>query len=101
MPAPGLDVVSIVETLLNHEVQFVVVGGFALELWDVAVPPTVDVDVTPERSVENLDRLANALNALGAEIRYSGESVSVPGWAHSGTHRTDVSSQPHNWSRSR
>jgi hypothetical protein len=56
-----------------------VVGGFAVELWGVAVQPTVDVDITPDRSKENLARLATALNELGATLRYGEETVSIPG----------------------
>lgn len=65
--------------LHKHRVRFVVVGGFAVELWDVAVQPTVDVDITPDRSKENLDRLATALNELGAKLRYGEETVAIPG----------------------
>jgi hypothetical protein len=56
-----------------------VVGGFAVELWNVAVQPTVDVDITPERTKENLVRLATALNELGAKLRYGEETVAIPG----------------------
>jgi hypothetical protein len=79
MPAANVDAETLVETLLKHRVKFVVVGGFAVELWDVALPPTVDVDITPERSKENLARLAEALNELDAKIRYRDDSVSIPG----------------------
>jgi hypothetical protein len=79
MPVPGVDAELIVETLNRHGVEYVVVGGFALELWDVAVQPTVDVDITPEMSVENLRRLAAALNDLEAGIRSGEEVVRIPG----------------------
>jgi hypothetical protein len=79
MPVPGVDAALIVETLLKHEVDFVVVGGFAVELWDVAVQPTVDVDITPERSRENLARLAVALNELEAALRSGDETIAIPG----------------------
>ena len=79
MPAANVDAERLVKTLLEHQVKFVVVGGFAVELWDVALPPTVDLDITPERSKENLARLAEALNELGAELRNAGESVRIPG----------------------
>lgn len=65
--------------LVKHRVLFVVVGGFAVELWNVAVQPTVDVDIAPERSKENLDRLASALNELDARLRYGEETVVIPG----------------------
>jgi hypothetical protein len=79
MPAPTVDAGRIVETLNRHEVRYVVVGGFAVELWDVAVQPTVDVDITPEMSKLNLKRLAAALNELDAGIRYANEVVAIPG----------------------
>jgi hypothetical protein len=68
MPVPGIDAEKIVATLQEHDVAFVVVGGFA-----------VDVDITPETSQENLRRLASALNDLEAGIRTGSETVPVPG----------------------
>lgn len=79
MPAANVDAERLIETLLDHQVKFVVVGGFAVELWEVALPPTIDVDITPERSRDNLARLARALNELEAEIRFGRESVRIPG----------------------
>ena len=79
MPDPSVDAQRIVETLNRHRVSYVVVGGFALELWDVAVLPTLDVDITPETSPGNLERLADALNDLNAGLRYADEVVQIPG----------------------
>ncbi|MEX1280591.1 MAG: hypothetical protein AB1Z55_07690, partial [Acidimicrobiia bacterium] len=75
MPTADVDAAAIVATLLAHDVEFVVIGGFAVELWGVAVPPTVDIDITPERSHDNLERLANALDELGAQLRSGDERV--------------------------
>ncbi|MEX1286555.1 MAG: hypothetical protein AB1Z57_01315 [Acidimicrobiia bacterium] len=79
MPTADVDAAAIVATLLAHDVEFVVIGGFAVELWGVAVPPTVDIDITPERSHDNLERLANALDELGAQLRSGDERVPVGG----------------------
>jgi hypothetical protein len=79
MPIPGVDAERIVATLNSHNVRFLVIGGFAVELWDVAVQPTVDVDVTPEMSQENLRKLADALNELDAGLGVGGDKVEVPG----------------------
>lgn len=79
MPGVDVDAARMVSALNRHRVKYVVVGGFAIELWDVAVQPTLDVDITPERSKENLRRLADALNELAAELRYGKETVPVPG----------------------
>lgn len=65
---PGLDAPAILEVLERHRVQHVVVGGYAAELHGSA-RRTVDVDVVPETSRENLSRLADALRELGARIR--------------------------------
>lgn len=79
MPGPDVDAKRIIETLQRHGVKFVVIGGFAVELWDVAVQPTIDVDITPENSSANMKKLAAALNELNSEIRHGGEAVAVPG----------------------
>ena len=66
----------------EHRVQYVVIGGFAVELHDVAVPPTRDVDITPARTGANLHRLAAALEELGARFRVPDEpaqGVAIPG----------------------
>lgn len=78
MPVPGVDAQKMIAALLARDVRFVVVGGFGIELWDVAVQPTVDVDITPEMSKQNLARLAEALVDLDAGLRVSGEKVELP-----------------------
>jgi hypothetical protein len=82
MPTPDVDVAAILAALESYGVEYVVIGGFAIELHDVAVPPTRDVDISPERSTANLERLARALNDLDARFRiHAGppEGVVVPG----------------------
>ena len=51
--------------LVAAEVELVVVGGCALVLLDVAESCS-DLDVVPEPSAANLERLCSALDALGA-----------------------------------
>ena len=82
MPTPDVDVERMLEVLDRHRVAYVVIGGFAIELHDVAVPPTRDVDITPSTTPANLRRLAKALNELGARFRVPDgppEGVHVPG----------------------
>ncbi|MGH8911096.1 MAG: hypothetical protein ACRDVD_01175 [Acidimicrobiia bacterium] len=82
MPTPDVDVAAMVDVLLKHKVKFLIIGGFAIELHDVPVPPTRDVDVTPDMEAKNLTRLAAALNELGARLRVPGgspEGVEIPG----------------------
>ena len=78
MPEPAVDARRMIETLARHGVLYVVVGGFAVELWEVAIPPTADVDITPAMSIENLERLAAALNELGAGLRSGAEVIDIP-----------------------
>lgn len=80
MPTHDIDARRMIDTLNRHEVEYVVIGGFAIELWDVAVPPTQDVDVTPAMTVSNLQRLCDALNELHPAIRLSRSApIPVPG----------------------
>lgn len=56
----------------NHfGVRYLVFGSHVARLNGVEVE-TVDVDVVPERAQENLERLAEALNLIGARWRIEG-----------------------------
>ena len=68
---PVFDPVSLLATLNDHGVRYVVMGGFAAVAYGSPLP-TVDVDITPERSRENLERLSSALDDLEARIRVEG-----------------------------
>ena len=57
--APTFDPVAILEALTQRGVRFVVIGGIAA-LSHGSPLPTEDVDITPERDDENLERLAAA-----------------------------------------
>lgn len=71
-PPPGpFDPLSIIRALAEHRVRYVLVGGVAARLHG-SPTLTEDVDVTPERSADNLRRLAAALAELRARL-------SVPG----------------------
>ena len=39
MPTPDVDVSAILSALEHHKVKYVVIGGFAAELHDVAIAP--------------------------------------------------------------
>ncbi len=56
------------QALSEHGVRFVVIGGFAA-LFYGSTSLTFDLDITPETSEDNLDRLSAALADLGARIR--------------------------------
>jgi hypothetical protein len=59
---------KILDALLAHEVDFVLIGGLG-GIARGSSYPSYDVDVAYERSRENLERLAAALRELGATLR--------------------------------
>ncbi|MFV1978748.1 MAG: hypothetical protein ACC649_05305 [Myxococcota bacterium] len=72
MASSDFDPERMLSALADREVRFILIGGMAAVLHgDVGV--TVDIDVVPERSEENLERLAEALRGLDARIRTGGE----------------------------
>lgn len=75
MPSDAeFDPLPILEVLVRHRVDFVVVGGVAGGAHGSSYP-TYDLDVAYERSVENLERLADALRELEATLRGAPEAV--------------------------
>ena len=59
----------ILEVLNHWKVEYLVIGAFAAIAQGAPLLATFDVDLTPRRSVENLERLSNALGELDARIR--------------------------------
>ncbi len=59
---------AIVAVLNGHGVRFVVIGGMAAMVRDLPVPATVDIDITPARNAENLERMAAAFDELEAGL---------------------------------
>ena len=57
-------IAAVCRALLDHLVEFVVIGGGAARLHDTG-HATVDIDVCPSSADVNLDRLAAALRAHG------------------------------------
>lgn len=58
---------QLLRTLQQHDVAFVVIGGFALSAHGV-VRGTKDVDIVPDPSPANLRRLGDALSAIDAQV---------------------------------
>jgi len=71
------DFVRVLETLAEHEVAFVLIGGLAATVLG-SPSVTSDVDVCYERSWDNLERLAMALRAMGASSRGAPEQLPFP-----------------------
>jgi hypothetical protein len=63
---PPLQIEPMLRLLLDHSVQFIVIGGFSLSVHGI-VRATKDVDIVPEPSRANLRRLGRALSDLDAE----------------------------------
>ncbi len=76
---PELRSAELLGALGRHEVQYLIVGGFAAQLYG-ATRQTKDVDLCPEWGADNLERLAAALAELGARLRLPPElgEVFVP-----------------------
>ncbi len=67
----------ICRALNDAGVQYIIVGGFATVIHGSPLP-TSDLDVVPDRSGVNLDRLGEALRSLGARLRTADGPVEAP-----------------------
>jgi hypothetical protein len=71
-PTGELDAGTLLRTLVEHKVEFVVIGGLAV-MFHGFVRATKDLDIVPNPAPANLRRLFEALEALGAEPREVGD----------------------------
>src|SRR5690349_9640687 len=76
-PEPRLRPEPILRALLEHGVEFVVIGGFAATLHG-SPAVTFDIDIVPKRDVDNLERLSKALHAIDARIWTQPEPQGLP-----------------------
>jgi hypothetical protein len=73
-----LDPEKLLRTLVDHGVEFCVIGAVAA--WLQGSPAvTLDLDVMPRRDLENADRLVAALKALGARAPGDDTPVNLDG----------------------
>lgn len=70
------DPVSMLRILRSHDVAFVVVGGVAARLRGAPLL-TQDVDITPDPTAVNLERLAAALEEMEARLRSASEPEGI------------------------
>ncbi|MDP9092559.1 MAG: hypothetical protein M3N95_06335 [Actinomycetota bacterium] len=77
MTSPELDAHRIFDVLDRHHVDYVVLGGYAAQLYG-ARRPTTDVDVAPATTEDNLTRLVAALRELQAGIRVNDVPDGLP-----------------------
>lgn len=86
--ADVFDPEPILEVLSRHGVLFVVIGGYAAYLQEAPFV-TYDIDVTPQKTIENLDRLSAALTELRALIRTTAVPEGLP-FSHTGRSLSDA-----------
>lgn len=65
MKVPPFDPLGAIHELVQHEVEFVLIGGLAVRALG-SNRVTNDTDICYERTSENLERLASALTAMNA-----------------------------------
>ena len=68
---------AILKVLVDHSVDFVVIGASAAILQGVPIAATLDLDVTAASTKKNLARLAAALSDLKAHLRVSDSDTGV------------------------
>jgi hypothetical protein len=71
-PDAPLDAERILQVLAEHEVDYVLIGGLAVQTHG-HVRTTNDADLIPAPGPDNLRRLAAALRSLGARVLNPGE----------------------------
>lgn len=76
---PDVDdpLLAIVARLIDDGVDFIVIGGMAAHLHGTG-HSTIDVDVCPSSTVDNLDRLAASLRTMNARLRVESDPHGVP-----------------------
>lgn len=62
----AVDVFSILRVLVEHDVEFVVIGGIAVARHGY-VRATKDLDIVPNPQPQNLEKLLSAVDQLGAK----------------------------------
>ena len=65
------------EVLDRHDMRYVVIGGIAAIAQGYPLT-TLDLDVTPARDAENLDRIVTSLRELEARLRTPDDPVDFP-----------------------
>jgi predicted nucleotidyltransferase len=72
MRVPSVDFLALLQTLVTHGVDFIIVGGVCAVLHGAPIA-TFDLDLVHSRAPDNIDRLLSALRDLDAYYRGQGE----------------------------
>ena len=79
--APPLQAKEILRLLHKHGVKFVVIGGYVADLRNFDIGTTVDLDITPQRTAKNLERLAKFMEELNVGLLTNDEGGTwFPRW---------------------
>lgn len=74
MTSEPLRLRELLERLIAAKVEFVLVGGLAVNAWGY-LRATRDVDIVPDPEPMNLERLRQLLEALGARVEVEGGTL--------------------------
>lgn len=77
MISDDFDPKRVLEVLEKRAVNYVLIGGIGSALYGLP-SPTFDIDICPDPAGDNLERLAIALNELGAQEWDPRKEVGVP-----------------------
>jgi hypothetical protein len=80
-PDPSPDFAAILRVLVDHRVDFIVVGGICGVLHGAPIA-TFDLDIVHSRTADNIDRLLASLEALDAYYRGQGKRRIKPQRQH-------------------
>jgi len=76
MPEP-LGLRELLKRLVEAEIRFVLVGGLAVNAWGY-LRGTRDVDIVPDPSSDNLQKLEALLRGLGGKVDVDGKLLDSP-----------------------
>lgn len=85
---PEFDAAPMLRALAAHGVEYVLIGGFATIQYGSPFL-TQDLDITPEASAENLERLSRALTDMNAKVRTADAPEGLP-FGHDATSLASV-----------
>jgi len=74
----AFDPPRVIDVLARHKVEFVVIGGFAAELYQVPIPPTHDIDITPRMTEPTSLGCRARCEELRARVRTEGSPRGCP-----------------------
>lgn len=63
-----LDAVGLLRNLTEASIKFILIGGTAAQMLGLSVPQTIDVDIVPLRSAQNLEKLADFFDVVEASL---------------------------------